>query len=236
MVRPPLPALVAVCLGVAALAPGAAAALTMYPVDRAEILAGAQFDVKVEFDGVIAESDAKLTINGREPAAVFGRAPQFSATEQKVDASALILRGVTLDRPGTYTVAASDGKVTRTVTWQVFGTGARKARNVILFIGDGMSVAHRTAARILSRGITEGKYHGHLSMDVMPQMALLGTAGVDSVITDSANSASAYTTGHKSSVNALGVYADRTPDTLDDPRVETITSLVKRRLGLAVGV
>ena len=73
-------------------------------------------------------------------------------------------------------------------------------------------------------------------MDTMPHMALVGTAGVDSIITDSANSMSAYTTGHKSSVNALGVYADRTPDTLDDPRVETITSLVKRRLNMAVGV
>jgi len=67
-------------------------------------------------------------------------------------------------------------------------------------------------------------------------MALVGTAGVDSLITDSANSASAYTTGHKSSNNALGVYADRTPDTLDDPRVETLTSLVKRTHGMAVGV
>jgi alkaline phosphatase len=34
----------------------------------------------------------------------------------------------------------------------------------------------------------------------------------------------------------MGVYADRTPDPLDDPRVETITSLVKRRLGMAVGI
>src|SRR5262249_36644477 len=66
--------------------------------------------------------------------------------------------------------------------------------------------------------------------------ALVGTAGVDSIITDSANSATAYTTGHKSSVNALGVYADRTPDTLDDPRVETLTSLVKRTTRMAVGV
>ena len=166
----------------------------------------------------------------------FGRAAQFSAREAQVEASALILRGVTLDGPGTYTVAATDGKITRTVTWEVYGTGPRKARNAILFIGDGMSLGHRTAARILGKGITEGKYHGRLAMDSMPRMALVGTAGVDSVITDSANSASAYTTGHKSSVNALGVYADRTPDTLDDPRVETITSLVKRRLGMAVGV
>ena len=107
---------------------------------------------------------------------------------------------------------------------------------MILFIGDGMSLTHRTAARILAAGITEGKYRGELAMDAMPNMALVGTAGVDSIITDSANSASAYTTGHKSSVNALGVYADRTPDTLDDPRVETVTSLVKRLRNMAVGV
>src|SRR5262249_38185705 len=128
------------------------------------------------------------------------------------------------------------GKIARTVTWDVCATGARKARHVILFIGDGMSLTHRTAARILTAGITEGKYRGELAMDTMPNMALLGTAGVDSIITDSANSASAYTTGHKSSVNALGVYADRTPNTLDDPRVETITSLAKRLRKMAVGV
>src|SRR5262249_14753143 len=123
-----------------------------------------------------------------------------------------------------------------TVSWEVFTTGPRKAKNVILFIGDGMSAAHRTAARILSAGISEGKYHGGLAMDAMPNMALVGTAGVDSIITDSANSMSAYTTGHKSSVNALGVYADRTPNTLDDPKVETLTSLIKRTGKIAVGV
>jgi alkaline phosphatase len=47
---------------------------------------------------------------------------------------------------------------------------------------------------------------------------------------------SAYTTGHKSAVNAMGVYADRTVDPFDDPKVENITSLVQRRLGLAVGI
>jgi len=116
------------------------------------------------------------------------------------------------------------------------GPGWGKAKNVILFIGDGFSIAHRTAARILSKGITEGKYHDKLALDDMPHMALIGTSGVDSVITDSANAMSAYTTGHKSSVNALGVYADRTPDTLDDPKVETISSLAKRKANMAVGV
>ena len=70
----------------------------------------------------------------------------------------------------------------------------------------------------------------------MPHMALVATAGSDSIITDSANSASAYATGHKTAVNAMGVYADRTADPFDDPRVETIASLVKRRLGMAVGI
>ena len=122
------------------------------------------------------------------------------------------------------------------MTWNVYDTGPRKAKNVILFIGDGMSPAHRIAARLLSKGIAEGKAFGKLAIDDMPHMALVATAGCDSIITDSANSASAYATGHKSAVNAMGGYADRTADPFDDPKVETITSLVKRRLGLAVGV
>jgi alkaline phosphatase len=211
-------------------------ALVMYPIDRADILAGSQFDFKVEFDGVVTAADVKITVNGDDGAAVLGRALTLVPREPGVDASALIARDVVLTKPGRYTVVATDGKQIRTVTWQVFSTGPRQAKNVILFIGDGMSMAHRTAARILSKGMAEGKYRGALAMDTMPHMARVGTAGVDSIITDSANSMSAYTTGHKSSVNALGVYADRTPDTLDDLRVETISSLVKRRLGLAVGV
>jgi len=213
-----------------------AEALAIYPIDRAEILLGSRFDVKVEFDGVVPEGSVRITVNGAEPAAVLGRPLQFVPKEQGVDASAAVLRDVSIATPGSYTLVATDGQATRSVTWTVFATGPRKARNVILFVGDGASLAHRTAARILAKGIAEGKYRGSLAMDAMPHMALVGTAGVDSIITDSANSMSAYTTGHKSSVNALGVYADRTPDTLDDPKVETITSLVKRRLGLSVGV
>src|SRR5260370_26460011 len=101
-------------------------------------------------------------------------------------------------------------------------------------MGDGLSPAHRVAARVLGKGIAEGKARGKLAIDDMPHMALVATAGSDAIITDSANSASAYATGHKSAVNAMGVYADRTFDPLDDPKVETISSLVKRRRGMAV--
>ena len=146
----------------------------------------------------------------------------------------MVLREASIDKPGSYKVVASDGTRRSEVTWTVFATGPRVAKNVILFIGDGMSMANRTAARILSKGIKEGKYFGKLAMDDMPHMALVGTSGVDAITTDSANSMSAYTTGHKSSVNALGVYAARNKNNLEHPKVETIVELAKRKLDLAV--
>jgi len=167
---------------------------------------------------------------------VFGNGAAFIEREDGKDQSALVLRDVALSKPGLYKIRATDGVNTREVTWNVYETGARQAKNVILFIGDGLSPAHRVAARLLSKGIAEGKAFGKLAIDDMPHTALVATAGSDSIITDSANSMSAYTTGHKSAVNAMGVYADRTENPFDDPKVENITSLVKRRLGMAVGV
>ncbi|PWE76072.1 alkaline phosphatase [Bradyrhizobium sp. SUTN9-2] len=211
-------------------------AQTIYPIDRAEILAGAKFDFKVELPGLIDPAKLKVTVNGADYAAAFGRSGTFVEREDGKEQSALVLRDVTLTKPGSVAVEVSDGTRQRSVTWTVYDTGPRKAKNVILFIGDGMSPAHRVAARILSKGISEGKSRGKLAIDDMPHMALVATAGSDSIITDSANSASAYATGHKSAVNALGVYADRSASPLDDPKVETITSLAKRRLGMAIGV
>ena len=214
----------------------AAHAQTVYPIDRAEILAGARFDLKVEFTDRLTPDQAKVTVNGADVAATFGKAANFIEREDGKDQSALILRDVTLSKPGTYRITASDGTRSREVTWTVYDTGPRQAKNVILFIGDGLSPAHRVAARLLSKGIAEGKSLGKLAIDDMPHTALVATAGTDSIITDSANSMSAYTTGHKTATNAMGGYADRSANPLDDPRVETIASLVKRRLGLAVGI
>ena len=211
-------------------------AQTIYPIDRAEILAGARFDFKVEFSGLIDPTKVSISLNGEDYAKAFGKTANFIEREDGKDQSALILRDVSLARPGNYKIHVTDGVQSREVTWSVYDTGPRKAKNVIFFIGDGMSLAHRIAARLLAKGIAEGKALGKLAIDDMPHMALVATAGSDSIITDSANSASAYATGHKSAVNAMGVYADRTIDPLDDPRVESITSLVKRRLGMAVGI
>jgi alkaline phosphatase len=213
-----------------------ASAQTIYPIDRAEILAGARFDLKVEFPDRVDPAKLKVTVNGTDYPAVFGQGGTFVEREDGKDQSSLILRDVALSKPGSVTVEVSDGTRSRSVVWTVYDTGPRKAKNVILFIGDGMSPSHRIAARLLSKGIAEGKSLGKLAIDDMPHMALVATAGSDSIITDSANSASAYATGHKSAVNAMGVYADRTKDPFDDPKVETIASLVKRRLNMAVGI
>jgi alkaline phosphatase len=227
---------VAAAAGITLMAGTAGLAQTVYPIDRAEMLVGARFDFKVEFPEHVPSDRIKVTLNGVPHAEILGKAGVYVEREDGKDQSALLIRDVSLSKPGIYKVAVSDGTRSRELTWTVFETGPRRAKNVILFIGDGMSGAHRVAARLLAKGMAEGKTLGKLAIDDLPQMALVATAGMDSIIADSTNSASAYATGHKTAAGAMGVYPDRTADPFDDPRVENITGLVKRRLGLAVGI
>jgi alkaline phosphatase len=211
-----------------------ASAQTIYPLDRAEILTGAKFDLKVEFAD--KPGSGTVTVNGEDAATFFGKQPTFVEGEDGGTISAYWLRDVSLPKASNYVVEAASGEKKAKVGWEAFDTPARKTKNVILFIGDGMSMAHRTAARILSKGLVEGRYGGELAIDDMPYMALVSTSGTDSVVTDSANSMTAYTTGHKSCVNALGVYCAKNKNTLEHPKVETISELVKRKTGMSVGV
>lgn len=214
-----------------------AAAEAIYPLDRATVLVNSTFDFKVEFDGTVKAEDVKVTINGQDYVSTLGRQATFIAQEKGVDASALMLRGASIRTPGRYTVEATAGSQTKSVTWEVFGTPDKpKAKNVIFLLGDGMSVAHRTGARIMSRGMTEGKANGRLAMDDLDRMAFIGTSATDSIATDSANTMSAYMTGHKSAINALGVYADRTKDSLDDPKVENIAEALRRTTSKSIGI
>ncbi|HSX74823.1 MAG TPA: alkaline phosphatase [Shinella sp.] len=220
---------------------GAAEAATVYPLDRATILVGSPFDFKVEFDAVVKPEDVKITVNGQDYEAVFGKPAEFAAEEKgaedKVLGSALILRGLTIAAAGAYKVEVSAGGEARSVAWDVYETAAEpKAKNIIFMIADGLSVAHRTGARIMSKGMTEGKANGRLAMDDIPPVAFIGTSSTHSIATDSANTASAYMTGHKSRVNALGVYADRTLESLDDPKVETIAEALRRTGKKSVGI
>ncbi len=229
-------AAIPLCLAVFLMAPAALKAQTIYPIDRAEILAGTRFDLKVEFPDAPVQETVRVTIDGAPAEAVLGSGATFIAHEDGADRSAFWVRNAMLPKPGRYRVEASSGNQHAAVTWEVYDTPPSRAKNVILFIGDGMSIAHRTAARILSKGLVEGRYGGDLAMDDMPAMALVSTSGTDSVVTDSANSMSAYTTGHKTCVNAMGVYCAQNRDPLAHPKVETISELVKRLRSMAVGV
>ncbi len=66
-------------------------------------------------------------------------------------------------------------------------------------------------------------------LDDMQAQGLQMTHSIDSFITDSANSATALYSGHKSTVNALNVYVDSSPSAYDDPKFETIAELFKRQ-------
>ncbi len=76
-----------------------AVAQTIYPLTRAEILAGAKFDFKVEFPGDVAAPDIKVTINGRDAAAVFGKAATVDGNEEGQGHTAYWIRDVASSSP-----------------------------------------------------------------------------------------------------------------------------------------
>ena len=210
-------------------------AAAVYPIDKAEILAGSKFDIKIEFNQVIKPGDVVIEINGAPIGKLITAKSEFIENENG-KGSSIIYRDVQLLKAGKYEVLARSPQEKLNVTWDVYSSGPRRVKNVILFIGDGMTIANRTAARVLSKGISEGKYQGRLAFDDMPSTAMIGTSGSDSLITDSANSMSAYTTGHKTAVNAMGVYVSRANDNLAHPRVETISEIIKRNTKMSVGI
>jgi alkaline phosphatase len=210
---------------------------TIYPIDRAFILEGGRFDFKVEFDNKLKENDYKIMINGKNYQDVFNKKGEFIANEDALGASSLVVKDVFINKAGSYTVQVTRKDKTSEVNWNVYApTSTTKAKNVILFVGDGLSVAHRTGARILSKGINEGKANGYLNTDDFPHMAFIGTSGTDSIATDSANSMSAYMTGHKSGVNAMGVYVSRAKDSLNHPKQETLGELIRRTSDKSFGI
>ena len=133
----------------------------------------------------------------------------------------------------------SDG----TITW---GTGnfeivgitqtGRRAKNIILCIGDGMGIAHRTAARIVSQGYQQGKANAPLAMDTFPVTGIVMTSSLNSIVTDSAPGAHCYSTGNKANNSQEGVFPDDTLDAFDNPRVEYASEYLKRTQGKALGI
>jgi len=84
-----------------------------------------------------------------------------------------------------------------------------QAKNVILFVGDGMGVPTLTAARILN-GQAEGSNgeESRLSFEQFPYTALVKTYNVDAQIADSAGTMTAIISGLKTNAGMLGVDED----------------------------
>jgi alkaline phosphatase len=112
-------------------------------------------------------------------------------------------------------------------------TGAR-ARNVILFIGDGMGLSTIAAARAFAVGVD-----GNLAMDQFPHVALSRTADADHITADSASTMTAMMTGVSvsSGVIGLGPAAERGDFNHDGdgPPLPTLLELAKQA-GMKVGV
>ena len=111
-----------------------------------------------------------------------------------------------------------------------------RTKNVIILIGDGMGAQHRTAARIMARGVQMGKAIDQLAMDKLPVTGMVQTSSLNSIVTDSAPGASCYSTGNKGNNNQLNVFPDDTLATFDNPRVETIGEFLARTDGKSLGI
>ncbi|KAJ3284778.1 hypothetical protein HK104_009773 [Borealophlyctis nickersoniae] len=233
--------------------------LSVVPVDGADFLTSQRFDISIELHALNTAvppslSSLSATINGVPMETYFNtkfeKADTWNFTyyedtkkrDQKaktqVGVTRVALRQVKMGKAGECKVVVTAGKERVTATWKVRGYNNRKAKNVVLFIGDGMAPTMISAARYISKKTTFGKFGDNfLAMERLGSIGKIATNGIDAIITDSANSASAYNTGHKSWVNAMGVYADTSPDTLDDPKVETIAEIIRReRPGMCIGI
>jgi len=116
------------------------------------------------------------------------------------------------------------------------------AKNVILFIGDGMGVSTITAARIFdgqSKGLS-GEEH-RLEFEDFPNLALVKTYNTNAQVPDSAGTATAMMSGYKTNIGAVNVKPNK------DVRKMVFSSCVTKinppnilkrakKAGLSVGV
>ena len=134
----------------------------------------------------------------------------------------------------------SDGKLIRaTGNFEIVGIdedGGKIAKNIIVFLGDGMGAAQRTAGRILAKGYAQGKAKGLLTMDTFPETGMVMTASLNSVVTDSAPGMQNYVTGNKASNNQEGVFPDDTLAAFDNPRVEYLSEYLHTLQGKSLGI
>lgn len=116
---------------------------------------------------------------------------------------------------------------------------AERAKNVILFVGDGMGVSTLTAARIYEAQLRGADGASNLlSFERFPELALVRTYSANSLVTDSANGASALLTGHRTINGALGVTDQVRPGDCASAKGQSVPTLAElaKQAGRSTGV
>lgn len=114
-----------------------------------------------------------------------------------------------------------------------------RAKNVILFIGDGMGISTITAARIHAGQLkgADGESH-RLAMETLPYVALSKTYSHDAQVSDSASTATAIVSGVKVRSRTLGVTKEASYSncaSIEGNGTDTLFELAEAA-GLATGV
>src|SRR5262245_49194462 len=180
-------------------------------------------------DGQPVKGDVTLTpadAPGLPPNTVVATRRAFSMARPGVhvlSARAVDARGQTAEARGNFEVVG-------------FGQNSHVPKNIIILLGDGMGIAHRTAARIMAAGVTQGKAKGRLAMDTFPVTGIVMTHSLNSIVTDSSPGMSNYVTGNKAANNQEGVFPDDTLAPFDKPRVEYLSEFLHRVRHKALGI
>jgi alkaline phosphatase len=242
----------ALCALAGGIARAAPTDVTITPPPGARFLQGQKFDLRVEGKGT-GPYAATLSLDGRPLA--FTSGDQNTTTTDGITTAGwggFDLRGFSLRAPGPHTLTATFTDATGTVQvtsrfeivdlgWNDrFGWGhereGRRIKNVIFFLGDGMGIAHRTAARIVGQGVTAGNPNGWLNMDRMPGYGAVTTHSLNSIITDSAPGMACYTTGNHAANNQEGVFPAHVTNPFFAPRVEYLAAFLHRTRGTSTGI
>ncbi len=225
-------------------APGALAAPTvrLTPPSGARFLEGQRFDLRVEGKGT-GPFSATLTVDGI-PLSFTSGAQNTLTTDGITSAGfgGFNVRGFFLPRAGhhmlhaTFTDATGTAAADSDIEIVDVGGGGGAIKNVIILLGDGMGVAHRTGARLVKFGVTNGQPNGYLAMDQFPGTGLVSTHSLNSIVTDSAPGMACYVTGNHSQNGQEGVYPASMTNPFYYPRVEYLSEYLHRLRGASLGI
>ncbi len=213
----------------------------------ARFLPGQRFDLQatVKPDAGQKITAARFLVDGKPVAATVALRDCASGCTKGLAAETAIatVRAISSDAAGKHEFSVeatqADGqKVVAKGNFEVVPFTAAlgpKVKNIIILLGDGMGASQRTAARIV-QGYVQGKALQPLAMDSFTATALVKTASLNSIVTDSAPGMTSYVSGNKNNNNEEGVFPDDTLDAFDNPRIEYLSEYLHRTQGKQLGV